>query len=210
MAQKIHPYGFRLGITKDWKSRWTTDKKGFGKLVVEDKVIRDFLDKKLGNAGLESVEIERSHNEVSLIIRVSKPGLVIGRGGSGVEELQKEIKKLTNAKVKLTVEEVKNAEANARLVADYISRQLKRRMSYRRVCMAATTSAMDKGAKGVKIKISGLLSGGNSIARSDVFSRGPVPRQTLRADIDYAQVTCHLIYGTIGIKVWIYNGEVEA
>jgi small subunit ribosomal protein S3 len=209
MGQKIHPFGYRLGITKDWKSRWMVDKKNFGDLVVEDNKIRIFLRKRLSTAGLESIHIERSLNEASIIVKVSKPGLVIGRGGSGVEELEKALRKISKSKLKLTVEEVKTPETNAQLVADYISRQLKRRIPYRRVATSALNSAMDKGAKGVRIKLSGLLSGSNSIARSQTYELGSVPTQTLRADIDYAQVHCYLIYGTIGIKVWIYKGEKE-
>ncbi len=209
MGQKIHPYGYRLGISKDWKSRWFVDKKSFGNFVVEDHNLRAFLDKKLSTAGLESVHLERSLNEVKVNIRVSKPGLVIGRGGSGVEDLEKQVRALTSSKVKLTVEEVKNPELNAKLVADYIYRQMKRRISYRKVVNSAIQSAMDKGAKGIKIRIAGLLSGGNTIARSEYYVAGSIPTQTLRADIDYAQVDCKMLYGIVGLKVWIYKGEVE-
>jgi small subunit ribosomal protein S3 len=209
MGQKIHPYGFRVGITKDWRSRWFVDKKSFGDLVVEDKKIRIFLQDKLSTAGLDSIDIERSHNEVNILVRVAKPGLVIGRGGSGVEDLEKSLKKLTKSKVKLTAEQVKVQELSAKLVADYISRQLKRRMRHRRVLNSAVNSAMDKGAKGIKIRVAGLLGGSNSIARVEKYGDGSVPTQTLRADIDYAQVHCYLKYGTVGIKVWIYKGEVQ-
>lgn len=208
MGQKIHPFGFRLGINKDWKSRWLVDKKHFGDYLVEDHKIRTYLRDKLSMAGLDSVHIERSLNEASIIVKVSRPGLVIGRGGSGVEELEKNLKNLTESKLKLTVEEIKTPELNAQLVADYISRQIKRRMPYRRVVNSAVNSAMDKGAKGIRIKVSGLLGGGNSIARSEKYEMGSVPAQTIRANIDYAMVHCNLIYGTIGIKVWIYHGEV--
>jgi small subunit ribosomal protein S3 len=207
MGQKIHPYGFRLGFNKDWKSRWFVEKRKFGDLVVEDHKIRNFISDRLTTAGLESIHIERSLNEVAVTVRVSKPGLVIGRGGSGVEELEKALRSITDSKVKLTVEEVKTPELNAKLVADYISRQIKRRVSYRRVVNSAIQSAMDKGAKGIRIKVAGLLSGSNTIARSESYEKGSVPTQTLRADIDYAQVHCKLIYGTVGIKVWIYHGE---
>lgn len=209
MGQKIHPYGFRLGISKDWKSRWYVDNKDFGNYVVEDFKIRRFLDKRLSTAGLESVHIERSLNEVKVIIKVSKPGLVIGRGGSGVEELEKSLRSYTNAKLKLTVEEVKDPELNAKLVGDYIARQMRRRVPYRRVINSAIQSALDKGALGIKIRLSGLLSGSNTIARSEYYEKGSIPTQTLRANIDYAQIHCHLIFGTVGIKVWIYKGEME-
>lgn len=209
MGQKINPIGFRVGISKDWKAKWFADKKQYADLALEDHKIRKFLEDKLSIAGLKEIIIERTENEISIVIRVSKPGLVIGKGGSGVENLEKELKKLTKAKIKITAEEVKSPETEAQLVADYISRQLKRRVPYRRVVVFATNSAMDKGVKGIKIRLSGVLSGSNTIARSEEFSLGSVPLQTLRADIDYSQVDCHLLYGTVGIKVWIYKGEIE-
>ena len=208
MGQKISPTGFRVGISKDWTSKWFSDKKGYADLALEDLKIRKFLKQRFDMAGLKEVVIERSVNEVNITVKVSKPGLVIGRGGSGVEEVEKELRKITKAKVKLTAEEVKTPEIEAQLVADYIYRQLKRRMPYRRVALSAARSAIDRGAKGIKIRLSGLLSGGNSIARSEVVSEGSVPSQTLRANIDYAQVDAHLIFGTVGIKVWIYKGEI--
>lgn len=209
MGQKIHPNGFRVGISKDWKSRWFGDKKSFKQFVFEDYMIREFLKSKLSTAGLETIEIERNANDARVTIKVSKPGLVIGRGGSGIELLEKELRGVVKSKVKLTVEEVKTPEINAQLVGDYISRQIKRRISYRRAVVSALNSAMDKGAKGIKIRVSGLLSGSNSIARSEYYEKGSVPTQTLRADIDYAQIHCKLIYGVVGIKVWIYKGELE-
>lgn len=208
MAQKIHPLGFRVGISKDWSSRWFSDKKSYGEFALEDFKIRNFLKEKFDTAGLKIVEIERSANDLNITVKVAKPGLVIGKGGTGVEAVEKELKKLTKSRVKLTAEEVKTPEIEAQLVGDYICRQMKRRIPYKRVVLSAINSAMDKGAKGIKIQISGLLSGGNSIARSEMYKKGSVPTQTLRADIDYACVTCHLIYGTVGVKVWIYRGEV--
>lgn len=208
MGQKIHPLGFRIGISKDWSSRWFADMKSYSIYLLEDQKIREFLKKKFDAAGLKSIEIERSVNEINIIVKVSKPGVVIGKGGAGVEEVEKELKKLTKSKIRLTAEEVKTPEIEAQLVADYISRQLKRRLPYRRLVLAAANSAMDKGAKGIKIKLSGLLSGGNSIGRTETIIRGSIPAQTLRADIDYAQVHCQMIFGTIGIKVWVYKGEL--
>jgi len=208
MGQKINPVGFRLGITRDWNSRWFADKATYAFRLIEDKRIRDFLRDKLSQAGLKNIEIERTENEISIIIKVSKPGLVIGRGGAGVESLEKELKKLTTAKIKITAEEVKTPELEAQLVAEYICRQMKRRVPYRRVCVFAANTAIDKGAKGIKIKMAGVLSGSNTISRSERFVLGSVPLATLRADIDYAQLDCHLLFGTIGIKVWIYKGEV--
>ena len=209
MGQKINPTGFRIGISKDWTSRWFANKATYGDLVVEDLKIRKFLKNKFEQAGVKDVEIERSLNEIKIIMKVSKPGIVIGRGGAGVTDAQEQLKKLTNSKISLTAEEVKSPEMEAALVAQYISRQLKRRLPYRRIVSGVLQSAMDKGAKGIKVRLSGLLSGGNSIARREVASLGSIPSQTLRADIDYAQEDCHMLYGTIGIKVWIYKGEVD-
>lgn len=207
MGTKVHPFGYRLGITKNWKSRWFADKNQYTKLVVEDKIIRDFLKKRLDTAGLKEVVLERTENELHVYLKVSKPGIVIGKAGAGVEELEKELKKLTSSKIKITAEEIKSPELEAQLIGDYITRQVKRRVPYRRVVNFAINSAMDKGAKGIKIRMSGVLSGSNTIARTEVYKQGAIPLQTLRADIDYAQIHCKLIYGTIGIKVWVYKGE---
>jgi small subunit ribosomal protein S3 len=209
MGQKINPVGYRVGISKNWSSRWYSSKKDYANLLVEDKKIRDFLNEKLSTAGLKNVEIERTENEVSILIKVSKPGVVIGRGGTGVEEIEKEIKKITKGKVKITAEGVKSSEVEAQLVGDYICRQLKRRVPYRRVVNFALSSAIDKGAKGIKIRLAGVLSGSNTISRSETYKLGSVPAQTLRADIDYAQIHCQMLFGTIGIKVWIHKGEME-
>jgi small subunit ribosomal protein S3 len=209
MGQKINPTGFRVGISKNWSSRWFSSKKEYANLLIEDKKIRDYLNVKLNMAGLKNVEIERTENEINILIKVSKPGVVIGRGGTGVEEIEKEIKKITRGKVKITAEGVKSSEIEAQLVGDYICRQLKRRVPYRRVVNFALSSAIDKGAKGIKIKLAGVLSGSNTISRSETYKLGSVPAQTLRADIDYAQIGCQMLFGTIGIKVWIYKGEIE-
>lgn len=209
MGQKINPTGYRLGVSKNWNSRWFSTKKDYADFFIEDKKIRDLLDSKLSTAGLKNVEIERTENEINVLIKVSKPGVVIGRGGTGVEELEKEIKKITKGKVKITAEGVKSSETEAQLVADYICRQLKRRVPYRRVVNFALSSAIDKGAKGIKIRLAGVLSGSNTISRSETYRQGSVPAQTLRADIDYAQVHCKMLFGIIGLKVWIYKGEVE-
>lgn len=209
MGQKIHPYGFRLGISTDWKSRWFSDKSIFAKNLVEDYKIRKFLTEKFSTAGLKDVQIERSPNEISITVRVSKPGIVIGKGGTGIEEVEKQLKKLTSSKIKITAVEVKVPEIEAQLIGDYIARQLKRRMPYRRVVKGVVRSAMDKGAKGIRVRLSGLLSGSNTIARTETYSEGTIPTQTLRADIDYAQIHCQMLFGTIGIKVWVYKGELE-
>lgn len=209
MGNKINPVGFRIGISKDWSSRWFLSKKETPRALVEDLKIRAFIKEKFDTAGLKSVDIERSPNELHIFAKVSKPGVVIGKGGAGVESIIEALRKNTKAKVSLTVEEVKVPEIEAQLVGDYIARQLKRRMPYRRVMLSAVNSAMDRGAKGIKIKLSGLLGGGNTISRTETLVLGSVPSQTLRADIDYAQIHCQMIFGTIGIKVWIYKGEKD-
>ena len=209
MGHKIHPYGFRVGISKDWKSRWYVDRKSYAPLILEDYKIRRLLLDKYQTAGVKSVDIERSLNELSITVRVSRPGIVIGKGGVEATNIKNALQKISKSKISLTVDEVKTPEIEAKLVAEYISRQLKRRLSYRRVVNSAMNSAMEKGAKGIKVQVSGLLSGGNTISRREKFNRGSVPNQTLRADIDYAQVACQQLYGTIGIKVWIYKGELE-
>lgn len=209
MGQKINPTGFRIGISKDWASKWYAGKSTYPDLVLEDIKIRNFLKQRLEMAGLKSVEIERTENDMSITLKVSKPGVVIGRGGTGVEEIEKELKKLTKSKVRITAEEIKTPELEAQLVGDYIARQIKRRIPYRKVVKFALSSAMDKGAKGIKIRLSGVLSGGMSIARTEQYALGSIPVQRLRADIDYAQIDCKLLYGTIGIKVWIYKGDLD-
>jgi small subunit ribosomal protein S3 len=198
-----------MGITKDWVSRWYLTKKSVAAALLEDQRIRKYLTKRFELAGVKCIEIERSLNDVNVLVKVSKPGVVIGRGGAGVDEVREELKKLTASKASLTVEEVKNAETDAQLVADFIARQLKRRMPYRRVMNGAINSAMDRGAKGIKIRLAGLLGGGNTIARTETLSQGSVPAQTLRADIDFAKVDCLMLFGKIGIKVWIYKGLKE-
>jgi len=209
MGKKINPNGFRVGISKDWTSRWYLSKKATAPAVLEDYKIRKFLTKRFEVAGVKSIEIERSLNDITVTAKVSKPGVVIGKGGAGVDEVREELRKLTKSKTSLTVEEVKNAETDAQLIADFISRQLKRRLPYRRVMNSAINSAMERGVKGIKIKLAGLLGGGNTIARSETLAQGSVPAQTLRADIDFAQVDCQMIFGKIGIKVWVYKGMKE-
>jgi small subunit ribosomal protein S3 len=209
MGQKINPTGFRIGISKDWNSKWFVDKKEYPKYAVEDFRIRRFLEKKFEPAGLKDVLIERSGNILSVTIRVSHPGVVIGKGGAGVESAEKEIKKFTKSTVKITAEEVKNPEIHARIVANNIVRQLKKRVKPNRASQMAMNAAMEKGAKGIKIKVSGLLGGGSTIARVETFMQGSIPAQKLRADIDYAQVDAHMLFGAIGIKVWIYKGDLE-
>jgi small subunit ribosomal protein S3 len=209
MGQKVNPYGYRLGITQDWKSKWFSPRDSYADTMLEDHKIRKFIGDQMSAAGLKEIEIHRAVSELNITIRVSRPGMVIGKKGAGIQQLEQDLHEITKSKVKLAIEEVKVPELEAALVADYISRQMNRRMPYRRVVQSAIRSAMDKGAKGAKIRVSGVLSGGNTIARTEVYSEGSIPAQTLRADIDYAQLDCHRIFGIIGIKVWIYKGEKE-
>ena len=209
MGQKINPVGFRIGVSKDWSSKWYYDKSEYSKYAVEDHKIRRYLEKKFDLAGLKDVLIERSGNILNLTIRVSNPGVVIGKGGSGVESAEKDIKKMTKSVVKITAEEVKLPEIQANIVANNIYKQLKKRVKANRAVQQAIRAAMDKGAKGIKVRISGLLGGGSSIARTETLKEGSIPVQRLRADIDYAQVHAHMLYGAIGIQVWIYKGDKE-
>ena len=209
MGQKINPKGFRMGITLNWDSRWFAEKKDYAKYVVEDYKIRQLLSKKFEMAGLKKIDVERSTNEVNITVHVSKPGIVIGKGGIIVAAAKKDLEKITKSKISITAEEVKTPEIEAQLIAEFIGRQLKRRKPYRWVVNSAINTAMEKGAKGIRIKLSGLLGGGNSIGRTEMYSKGPVPTQTLRANIDYAQYHCHMLYGAVGIKVWVYKGEFE-
>jgi small subunit ribosomal protein S3 len=209
MGQKINPVGFRVGISKDWSSKWFFDKSEYSKYAIEDHKIRRYLEKKFETAGLKDILIERSGNVLNLTIRVSNPGVVIGKGGAGVESAEKDIKKMTKSVVKITAEEVKLPEIQANIVANNIYKQLKKRVKPNRAMQQAIRAAMDKGAKGIKIRLSGLLGGGSSIARTEILKEGSIPVQKLRADIDYAQVHAHMLYGAIGIKVWIYKGDKE-
>ncbi|MEK7595906.1 MAG: 30S ribosomal protein S3 [Patescibacteria group bacterium] len=209
MGHKIHPIGLRIGISQDWRSRWFSDKKSYSKNALEDYNIRKYLKEKLKIAGLKVIEIERSVNELNIVVKVSRPGVVIGRGGAGAELLKEGLKKFSSSKLQFSVEEVKTPEIEAQIVADNIASQIERRFPYKRAIKMAMEAAMNKGAKGIKIRCSGLLSGANTIARTETKSVGSVPAQTLRADVDFAVVDSKTIYGTIGVKVWIYRGEKE-
>jgi len=215
MGQKIHPISYRLGITKNWPVRWFI-KGGYGKLLEEDEAIRNVIKSKIGLAGISAIEIERTAGNVRIFIKAARPWLIIGRGGKGIEELNsaievalKKIRK-TKARVSLSVnvEELKRSEISAQYVAQQIAWDLEKRMPYRRTMKKYLEGIMqNKEAKGAKIFLSGRLDG-NEIARRERLSRGSLPLQTLRADIDYGQVTAFTTYGTIGIKVWIYKGEI--
>lgn len=207
MGQKVNPHGLRVGIIKDWDSRWFADKKEFGNLLVEDHNIRKLVKKEVALSGVPKVEIERSANRVKVTVFTAKPGMVIGKSGAGVEELRVKIEKLTGKKVIVNVEEVKRPDLSAQLVAENIAGQLERRVSFRRAMKQAMQRSLKAGAKGIKTAVSGRL-GGADMARTEGYKEGNVPLQTLRADIDYGFAEADTTYGKLGIKVWIYKGEV--
>jgi small subunit ribosomal protein S3 len=196
----------RIGIIRDWESRWFAGK-DYGALLLEDLKIREFLKKKLKDAAVSHIEIERAANRVSVTIHTAKPGMVIGKGGSEVDALRDQLAKMTGKKVHINIQEIKNPELDAILVAESIAQQLERRVSFRRAMKQAIQRTMRAGAKGIKTVVSGRL-GGAEIARTEGYSEGTVPLHTLRADIDYGTAEAHTTYGRIGVKVWIYRGEV--
>ena len=207
MGQKVNPHGLRVGIIKDWDSVWYADKKSFGDLLVEDHKIREFVKKKLYISGISRIEIERAANRIKLSVHTAKPGMVIGRGGSGVDELRKDLEKLTGKSVVINVEEVKVPELNAQLVAENIASQLERRVSFRRAMKQSIQRTMRFGGLGIKTQVSGRV-GGADMARTEGYSEGTIPLQTLRADIDYGFAEADTTFGKLGVKVWIYKGEV--
>ena len=208
MGQKVNPHGLRVGVIKDWDSRWfTTDKKEFGALLLEDHNIRKFLKNKLYSAGVAKIEIERSANKVKLDLHVAKPGVVIGRAGAGIEALKAELEKMTKKNIIVNIVEVKAIDKNAQLVAENIALAIERRVAFRRAMKQAVQRALKAGAKGIKVAASGRL-GGAEMARTEGYSEGNVPLQTLRSDIDYGFAEADTTYGKIGIKVWICHGEV--
>ena len=207
MGQKVHPHGLRVGVIKDWDSKWYADKKSFGDNLAEDFKIREYLKKSLFSAGVAKIEIERNDNKVRIHIHTAKPGVVIGKGGAERDKIKANVEKLINKNVIIDIVEVKNAEVNAQLVAENIAAQLERRISFRRAMKQVMQRAMKMGAKGIKTCCSGRL-GGAEIARSEHYHEGTIPLQTLRADIDYGFYEADTTYGKIGVKVWIYKGEV--
>lgn len=207
MGQKVNPHGFRVGIIKDWNSKWYADKKNFDEFLVEDDKIRKYIKKKLFISGVSKIEIERAANRVKISVHTSKPGMVIGRGGSGVEALRKEIEQMTGRSISINVEEIKNPSLDAQLVAENITSQLERRVSFRRAMKQVIQRTMRSGAKGIKTSVSGRL-GGADMARTEGYNEGTIPLQTLRADIDYGFAEADTTYGKLGVKVWIYKGEV--
>ncbi len=207
MGRKVHPYGFRLGVIKDWKAKWYAEGERYADLLQEDIFIRNFIRTKLGRAGISNIQIERFPNQVTLTISTAKPGIIIGRKGSNVKELREELEKLTSKKFKIEINEITTPDIDAYLIGESIAQQLERRVSHRRAMKQAIQRAMRAGAKGVRISISGRLSGGDMARREDA-QEGRVPRHTLRADIDYAMVEATTTYSKIGVKVWVYKGEI--
>lgn len=207
MGQKVNPHGLRIGIIKDWDTKWYANDKNFSEFLVEDYKIRKYIKKKLYASGISRIEIERAANKVKVNVNTAKPGLVIGKGGAGIEELRKELEKLTGKSILINITEIKNPETDAQLVAESIASQLEKRISFRRAMKQAMSRAMKLGVKGIKTAVSGRL-GGAEIARTEHYHEGTIPLQTLRADINYGFAEADTTYGKIGVKVWIYKGEV--
>lgn len=207
MGQKVNPHGLRVGIIKDWDSRWFADKSTFGDTLVEDYNIRNYIKKNLYSAGIPRIEIERFADKVKINIHCAKPGQVIGRGGEAIEKLKTDLEKMIGKTVALNIFEVKSPDLNAQLVAEKIASDLEARIAFRRAMKGAIGRAMKLGARGIKTKASGRL-GGAEIARSETYHEGTIPLQTIRADIDYGTAEAATTYGRIGVKVWIYKGEV--
>ena len=206
MGQKVNPHGLRVGVIKDWDSKWYADAE-FSDYLVEDYNIRKFLKKKLSSAGVSKIEIERASDRVKVIIYTAKPGVVIGKGGAEIEVTKKELAKLTDKKVMVDIKEIKRPDRDAQLVAENIAQQLENRVSFRRAMKSCMGRTMKSGAMGIKTCCSGRL-GGADIARAEFYSEGTIPLQTLRADIDYGFAEANTTYGKVGVKVWIYKGEI--
>lgn len=208
MGQKVNPHGLRVGVIKDWDTRWYADKKNFSKYLVEDKKIRDFVKTECFKAGVSRIEIERKGDDKTLVaITTGKPGIIIGRQGAGIEDLKKKLNARFNSAFFINVNEIKTVDTEAQLVAENIARQLEERVSFRRAMKQAMGRAMKMGAKGIKTMVSGRL-GGAEIARVEHYHEGTIPLQTLRADIDYGFAEAKTTFGRIGVKVWVYKGEI--
>lgn len=207
MGQKVNPHGLRIGIIKDWDTKWYANDKTFSDLLIEDVKIRGYIKKRLYISGISRIEIERAANKIKVNVNTAKPGLVIGKGGTGIEELRKEIERMTGKSVLINISEIKSPELDAQLVAENIASQLEKRISFRRAMKQAMSRTMKLGAKGIKTAVAGRL-GGAEIARTEHYHEGTIPLQTLRADIDYGFAEANTTYGKIGVKVWIYKGEV--
>ena len=206
MGQKVNPHGLRVGVIKDWDSKWYAED-DFADCLVEDYNIRKFLKKKLYAAGISKIEIERASNKLKVIVFTAKPGVVIGKAGSEIDKLKAEVQKLTTKDLSLDIKEIKRTDTDAQLVAENIAAQIENRVSYRRAMKSTMSRAMKSGAKGIKTTISGRV-GGADIARSESYSEGTIPLQTLRGDIDYGFAEADTTYGKVGVKVWIYKGEI--
>ena len=206
MGQKVNPHGLRVGVIKDWDSKWYAEG-DFADYLVEDYKIRKFLKKRLYSSGISKIEIERASERVKVIIYTAKPGVVMGRGGAAIEELKAEVQKLTDKKLLIDIKEIRKPEKDAQLVAESIAQQLENRVSFRRAMKSTMGRSMKAGVKGIKAAVGGRL-GGADIARTEFYSEGTMPLQTLRADIDYGFAEADTTYGKLGVKVWIYNGEV--
>jgi len=208
MGRKVHPIGYRLKINKTWSSRWYAEPKQYAAQLHEDRAIRELVARLLPQAGISGVDIERFPNNVHVTVNTAKPGIVIGRKGASVKDLRRQVEELTGTKVKLDIHEIKEPDLEARLVADNIANQLQRRISHRRAMQRAVAQSMRQGAKGIKVMCAGRLSG-IEMARREWMREGRVPAQTLRADIDFAKSEALTTYGRIGVKVWIYRGDVQ-
>jgi small subunit ribosomal protein S3 len=206
MGQKVHPYGFRLGYTKPWKSRWFIER-DFDKFLIEDVKLKDKLKEQLKSAGVSSIDIERPGNKLRIIIRTARPGIIIGRKGAEIDKLKVELQKSTGREVFIDIQEVHKPELDAQLVAESIALQLEKRVGFRRAMRKAVDSALRFGCKGIKVRVSGRLNG-NEIARSEWYLQGRLPLHTLRADIDYGFAEARTTYGVIGVKTWVYKGEI--
>ena len=207
MGQKVNPHGLRVGVIKDWESKWFAEPENFADALVEDYKIREFLKKKLYHAGVSKIQIERTTGRVKVIVYTAKPGVVIGKGGAEIEKLKVELAKFSNQKILVDIKEVKKPDSDAQLVAENIAQQLENRISFRRAMKSCMGRAMKAGAKGIKTSCSGRL-GGADMARTEFYSEGNIPLQTLRADFDYGFAEANTTYGKIGVKTWIYHGEV--
>lgn len=206
MGQKVHPIGFRLGVTRTWDSRWYS-KQSYSKLLHEDIKLREYLKEKLYSAGIAKIDIERAANKIKVNVHTARPGIVIGKKGAGVESLKADVQKFTKHELFLNIIEVKKPEANAQLIAENVASQLEKRVAFRRAMKKCMTSAFKQGIKGIKIRVSGRL-GGAEIARTEWYSEDSVPLHTLRANIDYGQAIAKTTYGIIGVKAWVYTGEI--
>jgi small subunit ribosomal protein S3 len=207
VGQKVNPHGLRVGVIKDWNARWFANDKNFADLLIEDQKIRKYIKKSQYDAGISSIEIERAANRVKIHIHTAKPGMVIGKGGSGIEVMRKALEKMTGKNILINIIEVKNVEVDAQLVAENIASQLERRISFRRAMKQSIQRAMRNGALGVKTQVAGRLNGAE-MARTEGYREGNVPLQTLRSDIDYGFAEANTTYGKLGVKVWINKGEV--